>query len=128
MEHTYLGNSTSGLPLSLTLEQRLRHIAVNGKTGYGKSTALKSVIAQDIARGDGVLLLDPAGTLAEEVLALIPPSRYTFPFRKTARKQSRSHYGRAREKIEPIITQALLSLTKPDTRPSKRKSRPRGQH
>ena len=38
MEHTYLGNANSGAPLSLTLEQRLRHIAVNGKTGYGKST------------------------------------------------------------------------------------------
>ena len=37
---------------------------------------MKSVLAQDIARGDGVLLLDPAGTLAEEVLALIPPSRH----------------------------------------------------
>ena len=75
MEHTYLGYANSGTPLWLTLEQRLRHIAVNGKTGYGKSTELKSVIAQDIARGDGVLLLDPAGTLAEEVLALVPPWR-----------------------------------------------------
>lgn len=76
MEHTYLGYASSGSPLWLTLEQRLRHIAVNGKTGYGKSTELKSVLAQDIARGDGVLLLDPAGTLAEEALALIPPWRH----------------------------------------------------
>jgi type IV secretory pathway VirB4 component len=75
MEHTYLGNSNSGFPLWLTLEQRLRHIAVNGKTGYGKSTLLKTILAQDIARGDGVLLLDPAGTLAEEALALIPTWR-----------------------------------------------------
>jgi DNA helicase HerA-like ATPase len=75
MEHTYLGTAFSGQAHSLTLDQRLRHIAVNGKTGYGKSTLLKSVLAQDIARGDGVLLLDPAGTLAEEALAFIPPSR-----------------------------------------------------
>src|SRR5262245_53524285 len=76
MEHTYLGHANNGSPLWLTLEQRLRHIAVSGKTGYGKSTELKSVIAQDIARGDGLLLLDPTGTLAEEVLTLIPPSRH----------------------------------------------------
>src|SRR5262245_40514954 len=75
MEHTYLGTAFSGQAHSLTLDQRLRHIAVNGKTGYGKSTLLKSVLAQDIARGDGVLLLDPAGTLAEEALAFIPPIR-----------------------------------------------------
>ena len=37
---------------------------------------MKSTLAQDITRGDGVLLLDPVGTLAEEVLALIPPSRH----------------------------------------------------
>ena len=76
MEHTYLGNGSSGSPHWLTLEQRLRHIAVNGKTGYGKSTQLKSVLAQDIARGDGLLLLDPTGTLAEEALALVPPWRH----------------------------------------------------
>jgi DNA helicase HerA-like ATPase len=75
MEHTYLGNASSGSPLWLSLEERLRHIAVIGKTGYGKSTQAKSVIAQDIARGDGLLLLDPTGTLSEEVLTLIPPQR-----------------------------------------------------
>jgi hypothetical protein len=76
MEHTYLGNASSGSPLSLTLEERLRHIAVNGMTGYGKSTLMKNILAQDIARGDGVLLLDPVGALAEEVLELIPPWRH----------------------------------------------------
>ena len=54
MEHTYLGNASSGAPLSLTLDERLRHIAVNGMTGFGKSTLMKSTLAQDIARGDGV--------------------------------------------------------------------------
>jgi DNA helicase HerA-like ATPase len=76
MEHTHLGTSSTGREHWLTLEARLRHIAVNGKTGYGKSTLLKSLLAQDIARGDGVLLLDPAGTLAEEALALVPPWRH----------------------------------------------------
>ena len=65
----------AGNPVSLTLHERLRQIAVLGKTGMGKSTLLRSIVAQDIARGDGVLLIDPHGTLAEECLALMPPER-----------------------------------------------------
>jgi hypothetical protein len=57
----------------------------------------------------------------------VDPDTYTFPGRKNARKQSRRHYGRAREKVEPIITQALFALTTPDT-PRKNKRRPRAAH
>ena len=75
MEHTRLGLDTAGNPVSLTLSERLRQIAVLGKTGMGKSTLLRAIAAQDIARGDGVLLIDPHGTLAEECLALVPKER-----------------------------------------------------
>ena len=75
MEHTRLGLDAAGYSVSLTLHERLRQIAVLGKTGMGKSTLLRSIIAQDIARGDGLLLIDPHGTLAEECLALVPPQR-----------------------------------------------------
>src|SRR5262249_24385703 len=64
-----------GYPVTLTLEERLWQIAILGKTGMGKSTLLRSIVAQDIARGDGLLLVDPHGTLAEECLALIPAHR-----------------------------------------------------
>jgi hypothetical protein len=40
----------------------------------------------------------------------VDPDTYVFPNRKNPRKQSQLHYGRRREKVEPIITQALLSL------------------
>jgi hypothetical protein len=36
---------------------------------------LRNIAAGDIARGDGLLLLDPHGPLAEELLSLIDPSR-----------------------------------------------------
>jgi hypothetical protein len=75
MEHTRLGLDAAGHPVSLTLHERLRQIAVLGKTGMGKSTLLCSIIAQDIARGDGLLLIDPHGTLAEECLTLVPAHR-----------------------------------------------------
>ncbi|MFZ2719313.1 MAG: type IV secretion system DNA-binding domain-containing protein [Minisyncoccia bacterium] len=62
--------------VSLTADERRRHIAVFGSTGVGKSSLLRRIVAQDIARGDGLLLIDPHGTLAEEVLRDIPPERH----------------------------------------------------
>ena len=56
----------------------------------------------------------------------IDPDTYTFPRRATVRKQSRRHYGRPRDKVEPIITNKLFSLTSTDTPPNKKNSaRPR---
>jgi hypothetical protein len=40
----------------------------------------------------------------------VDPDAHTFPTRKKSRAQSRRHYGRRREIVEPIITGALLSL------------------
>ena len=47
MEHTRLGADAAGNSVALTLHERLRQIAVLGKTGMGKSTMLRSIIAQD---------------------------------------------------------------------------------
>lgn len=57
-------------------EDRLRHLYVIGQTGTGKSTLLKNIIMQDIARGDGVCMIDPHGSDVEDVLASIPPERF----------------------------------------------------
>jgi hypothetical protein len=46
-----------------------------GQTGTGKSVAMQSMIAQDLAAGDGLTVLDPHGSLAEWVLSNIPPER-----------------------------------------------------
>lgn len=54
---------------------RLRHTYVIGKTGTGKSTFLKNLIAQDIMAGKGVGVFDPHGELIEDVMPLIPPER-----------------------------------------------------
>ncbi len=59
----------------MRLEDRLRHTAIIGKTGMGKTTLLQGLIASDIAAGHGVSLLDPHGDLAEAVLASIPSAR-----------------------------------------------------
>jgi DNA helicase HerA-like ATPase len=54
---------------------RRRRLYVQGKTGSGKSTLLTSMIAQDLARGEGLCLIDPLGHTAEAVLAFVPRAR-----------------------------------------------------
>jgi hypothetical protein len=56
-------------------EERRRHLYVVGQTGTGKSTLLLNLIAQDLAVGEGLALLDPHGDLAEAVLMHVPRDR-----------------------------------------------------
>lgn len=57
-------------------EDRLRHMYVIGQTGTGKTSYMKTLIAQDIAAGNGVCFIDPHGNDILDVLAAIPPERY----------------------------------------------------
>ncbi|MDP3077495.1 type IV secretory system conjugative DNA transfer family protein [Bradyrhizobium sp.] len=62
-------------PLDISDERRLQHLFVIGRTGTGKSTALKNFILQDIASGAGCAFFDPHGDDTEQLLSLIPPER-----------------------------------------------------
>jgi hypothetical protein len=62
-------------PFFFTMDDRRHHTYVIGKTGVGKSTFLLNLIYQDIHAGRGVGVIDPHGTLAEEVLCSIPSWR-----------------------------------------------------
>jgi hypothetical protein len=70
-----IGARISGEPVMLELDERRRHLYIVGQTGTGKSTLLLNLIAQDLAAGEGVALLDPHGDLAEAVLNHVPRSR-----------------------------------------------------
>jgi len=56
-------------------EDRFAHVYIIGKTGTGKSTLLESMALQDIARGNGVALIDPHGDLVERVARQVATSR-----------------------------------------------------
>jgi len=83
---TYLAQSAAdGGHISIGAYERNTHIHAFGATGTGKSTFLKSIIEQDIASGEGLLLIDPHGDLAEHALGLVPRRRtnqvcYLAPF------------------------------------------------
>jgi hypothetical protein len=59
--------------LTITAEQRLKHVHIIGATGTGKSTLMLTSIIQDIMNGEGVAVLDPHGDLIDNVLTWIEP-------------------------------------------------------
>lgn len=61
--------------ISLSQEDRRRHLYVLGQTGSGKTSFLYSLITQDVICGRGFLVIDPHGDLADDVLDSIPKYR-----------------------------------------------------
>jgi hypothetical protein len=70
-----LGRLDDGTPFCLDQLARQQHVYLIGGTGTGKSTLMLNMIAQDIAAGRGVILVDPHGDLWEKVLRLVPERR-----------------------------------------------------
>ncbi len=72
----YLGNNQYGgqsEPVYLNYQDRRTHMAIFGRTGSGKTNLLHTIIAQDIANGKGVCVIDPLGNLVRDIL------RYSIP-------------------------------------------------
>ena len=62
-------------PLALSVPDSLRHLHVIGPTGVGKSTLLLNLITQDMQAGRGVVVIDPKGDLAADVIDRVPENR-----------------------------------------------------
>ncbi len=56
-------------------KDRRAHVYLVGRTGVGKSTLLETLIASDLAAGNGLALLDPHGDLARKVKDQLPRER-----------------------------------------------------
>jgi ribosomal protein S25 len=97
-------------------EDRLRHFYVIGQTGTGKTTLLKNMIAQDIANGEGVCMIDPHGSDIEDILALIPKHRYEdviyFDPSHTARPMAFNmlEYDRNYPEQKTFVVNEMLSI------------------
>lgn len=56
-------------------EDRFRHFYMIGQTGTGKSSTFQVMIRQDLNMGRGLCVIDPHGSLIEDILPFIPRSR-----------------------------------------------------
>lgn len=63
------------LTFGLKTADRRRHLYIIGKTGVGKSKLLEILIKEDLEAGRGIILMDPHGDLAKEVVNLVPENR-----------------------------------------------------
>ena len=63
-----LGTTRRGKTLTLSAEERSRHVHIVGASGTGKSKLMESMIRQDILAGRGLCLIDPHGTLADAIV------------------------------------------------------------
>lgn len=116
---TYLARTAgNGDEIALSPAERATHMHVIGATGMGKSTLLKSIIAQDLASGDGMMLIDPHGDLAEYALDVIPSWRtnqvcYLAPFdlaRPVALNILECHDADARPQAAENVIAALRGI------------------
>lgn len=65
------------LPITLTEGRRARHLYFIGKSGMGKTTAIRNLSLSDMRAGQGVAALGPEAELFEdELLPYIPESRW----------------------------------------------------
>ena len=70
-------NEHQGLvqPVRIGTEDRMRHMAIFGQTGTGKSYLMKHMIIQDIHANRGVCVIDPHGDMVDSILEKIPENR-----------------------------------------------------
>lgn len=61
--------------VAMDTKARYRHCYIIGQTGTGKSTLMQHKILHDINAGRGVGVLDPHGTLIEDILLRFPRKR-----------------------------------------------------
>lgn len=61
--------------VSLSNDQRTKHIHVIGSSGSGKSTLLLNLIKQDLETGQGFCVIDPHGDLIDLVIENVPELR-----------------------------------------------------
>ena len=97
----------------LASEARRRHLYIVGQTGTGKSTLQLNLIAQDLAAGEGLALLDPHGDLAEAVLLHIPRDRindlvYVNPA-DSERPIGFNPLSAVPEDLKPIVADGVVS-------------------
>ena len=70
--NTYRGDKNK---IFMKNEDRFRHFYIIGQTGTGKSSIIQLMARQDFHNGKGLCVVDPHGSLVEDLLPYIPRER-----------------------------------------------------
>ncbi len=65
----------TGRPLATSVIDGTRHLLLLGPTGVGKSTVILNLVAQDMAAGRGVIVVDPKSDLVDDIIERVPAHR-----------------------------------------------------
>jgi uncharacterized protein DUF87 len=102
--------------VELDEQARMRHFAVLGKSGVGKTTLLRNMIISDLCSGAGLTVLDPHGSLIEEILAHIPRSRVNDVIYINPAHRERIVGLNVLESVRPeerhLVVQSIISIVK----------------
>jgi len=117
MESIPIGTTeVTGSVFNILAEDRRKHMAIFGKSGVGKTTLLRNMIAWDIHSGLGLTVIDPHGGLIQEVLELIPRRRtndviYLNPYQPDA-VLGINVLENIRADQKPLLVSGLISILK----------------
>jgi type IV secretory pathway TraG/TraD family ATPase VirD4 len=64
-----------GATVSIQENDRRKHMAIFGKSGVGKTTLMRNMVVADLDAGNGLTVVDPHGSLIEDLLDAIPRHR-----------------------------------------------------
>lgn len=97
-------------------EDRRKHMAIFGKSGVGKTTMMRNMIVWDLHGGLGVTVLDPHGSLIEEILEMIPRERtndviYFNPY-EPERALGINILEPTKKEYQPLVVSSLISIFK----------------
>jgi len=95
---------------------QMRHTAVFGKSGVGKSTLMRNMVAWDISEGAGLALADPHGDLVDDLLRMIPRPRTNdviyFNPADPERVPGINPLRRVPEAQKPLVVSSIISILK----------------
>ena len=72
-----IGHQDDGRPVVVSLEQLAHHLYILGRSGMGKTGCLCNICVQlmQLPQGVGMIVIDPLGTLIDEIKKRIPEDR-----------------------------------------------------
>jgi hypothetical protein len=71
----WIGTDRTGQVYSLSLKDRFRHLVITGTTGAGKTTRAVNDVIDHAYRGHGVIVTDPGGEMAYDIIQRLPEDR-----------------------------------------------------